>query len=220
MKNTICKAVLFDMDGVITDTMPYHFRAWRRIFLDNGLHVSRYDIYRREGQKGKESIREIFAEAGINISASKAQRIIADKEILFNRIIRHRYIPGSRTLIKALHRNGVRLALVTGTSRREMEKILPPALLSMFEIAVTGSDVHFGKPHPEPYLKALAALKITAAEGLVVENAPFGILSAKAAGIKCYAVSTSLPAKYLLNADMVFKDLTLLGKKLMNKLDR
>ena len=208
------------MDGVITDTMPYHFRAWRKILRNNGLTVSKFDIYSREGQKGTESIREIFAQSAMTISTSQAQRIIDDKERFFKQIIRQRFIPGSRTLIKKLYHNGVRLALVTGTSRHEVERTMPKKLLAMFEATVTGSDVLLGKPHPEPYLNALKALKISGEEAIVIENAPFGIMSAKAAGIKCYAVSTSLPAKYLKGADRTFKDLKSLSGVLQKALDK
>ena len=56
--------VIFDMDGVITDTMPYHFRAWKSVFASAGVGVSHEDIYKREGQKGIDSVREIFMEKG------------------------------------------------------------------------------------------------------------------------------------------------------------
>lgn len=55
-------ALIFDMDGVITDTMPYHFRAWKSVFAAVGIKASHEDIYKREGQKGIDSVRELFAE--------------------------------------------------------------------------------------------------------------------------------------------------------------
>jgi len=216
MKNNRLKAVIFDMDGVITNTMPYHFRAWRKIFAKNGVKVSKFDIYRREGQKGTESIQEIFAEAGIKISIAKARQVIDEKETLFKTIVRRRFIPGARPLLKALYRSKMRLALVTGTAFHEVKRALPHDLFDVFEVMITGSDVLLGKPHPDPYLKALEALKISREEALVIENAPFGIQSAKAAGISCYAIATSLPPEYLKEADKILRDYQELLKMLLS----
>lgn len=71
-------------------------------------------------------------------------------------------------------------------------------------VIVTGNDVKHGKPHPEPYLRSLQRLKIKPKDAVVIENAPFGILSAKQAGMACLALETSLPRKYLTGADAVF----------------
>ncbi|MBF0594152.1 MAG: HAD family phosphatase [Candidatus Omnitrophica bacterium] len=199
-------SIIFDMDGVITDTMPFHFRAWRKVFAKYGINVSKYDVYSREGQKGADSIQEIFAAKGVKISISRAKEIIASKEALYKRIIRKRYIPGSRSLIRSLQRAGFKLALVTGTMRDEVKHTLTRELLSAFSVIITGSDVKKGKPNPEPYLKALKKLKISSTAAIVIENAPFGILSAKSAGIRCFAICTSLPSKYLNKADRIFKN--------------
>ncbi len=198
------KAVILDMDGVITDTMPYHFRAWKTVFANRGVQVSHEDIYKREGQKGIDSVREIFSEKDVDFSMDLAKNLLKDKESLFKKIFRRKFIQGSRTFIKDLSRKGYRLALVTGTSRHEAQELMPKNLWDAFEVTVCGSDVQNGKPHPEPYLTALKKLKIESFQALVIENAPFGIASAKAAGLKCIALETSLPRKYLKQADKVF----------------
>ena len=198
-------SLIFDMDGVITDTMPYHYRAWKSVFSSRGIDVSHEDIYKREGQKGIDSLRELFAEknikgAGDNIYSS----LLLSKERLFKRIFKRKFISGSRMFIKESVKRGFKLALVTGTSRHEAQKLLPRDLWDYFDATVCGSDVQNGKPHPEPYLKAMAKLRIKPHEAVVFENAPFGIRSAKAAGLFCIALETSLPSSYLKNADVVF----------------
>ena len=115
-------------------------------------------------------------------------------------------MPGARSLIKNCCRNGLKLALVTGTARSEVIKILPQNLLDCFDVIVSGSDVRQGKPHPEPYLKAVKALKVAKADAIVVENAPFGITSAVKAGLFCVAIETSLPKAYLKDADKIIHD--------------
>jgi beta-phosphoglucomutase len=214
IKKIKVRAVIFDMDGVITDTMPYHFRVWAEIFKREGLLVSREDIYRREGQKGIESLREIFLEYGRPFTLKYANRLLKEKEERFKRIFKRRYILGARIFLRRLSRDGFRLALVTGTSRHEALKLLPSALVELFDVIVCGCDVQNGKPHPEPYLAALKQLKIKPAQAVVIENAPFGIRSAKAAGLRCIAIATSLPRDYLAQADFVFNSFMDLSSKL------
>lgn len=197
------RAVLFDMDGVITDTMPYHMRAWRRVFKEAGIAVTRLEVYRREGQPGRLTVREIFKERGLAFSRARADRMLSDKERIFKRIVRRRFVRGARSFLRDIRRRGLKLALVTGTSRHEAMEILPASISSMFDAIVTGDDVRHGKPHPEPYLLALKKLGLLPSAALVIENAPFGIVSAKRAGLFCVAVQTSLPRRYLKEADLV-----------------
>ncbi len=198
------KAVIFDMDGVITNTMPYHFRAWQQVLKEEGIAATHHDIYRREGQRGIDSVQEIFAHYQVPFHRDQAERILLKKEILFKKIVKNRYIPGSRLLIQQLLRQGFRLALVTGTARDEVRRILPNDLFQHFSVVVSGTDVRQGKPSPVPYLKALDQLGLRAKDAVVIENAPFGILSAKSAGLRCLAIATSLPPRFLKQADQIF----------------
>jgi beta-phosphoglucomutase len=209
------KAVIFDMDGVITNTMPYHYRCWRDIFIKNGINATRLDVYLREGQKGIESVFEIFKEHGKTISFLKAHQILKEKEIHFKKTVQQRFILGARSFLKELASKGFQIALVTGTSRQELHKILPKNIYKLFAAIITGTDVKNGKPHPEPYLKCLKSLKIKAQEAIVIENAPFGVKSAKMAGLKCLALETSLPKKYLKDADRIFKSIKELRKEII-----
>jgi beta-phosphoglucomutase len=196
--------LIFDMDGVITDTMPYHFRAWRSVFASKGIKASHEDIYKREGQKGIDSVRELFTEKEKFYTDVIGKMLLQEKEELFKRIFKRKFIAGSRVFIKKFRNRGFKLALVTGTSRHEAQKLLPKDLWNCFEVTVCGCDVQNGKPHPEPYLKAITKLNVLPNETVVIENAPFGIRSAKAAGLFCLALETSLPSSYLRNADAVF----------------
>ncbi len=205
MKQLITEAVIFDMDGVITDTMPCHFKAWSQIFAQQGIEVSFEDIYTREGQKGIESVREIFSENGKAFDETLALQLLRDKEVLFKKIFRRKFIRGSRPFIRQLSKRNFRLALVTGSARHEAQKLLPLEIWNLFEVIVCGCDVQNGKPHPEPYLKALKQLKLHPTQAIVIENAPFGIRSAKAAGLCCMAIETSLSSSYLHQADVIVK---------------
>ncbi len=203
------------MDGVITDTMPYHFEVWQKIFLDQGIKVTHEDIYSREGQKGIESIKEIFLEHQKVFDPALAHQILALKEELFKKTFKRRFIIGSRSLLRSLSVKKFKLALVTGTSRHEAKRLLPKDLFELFDVTVCGCDVANGKPHPEPYLKAIKALDLDPLDAVVIENAPFGIRSAKSAGLRCMAVATSLPASYLRQADHVFSSVKDLSKRVI-----
>lgn len=197
--------VIFDMDGVITNTMPSHLSAWKKVFSSLGVRVSRYDIYKREGQDGLSSVKEILKERGFAFTLQEAKAILAAKERLFKKIVKVRFVRGSRAFVRTLKKKGFCLALVTGTSRQEAQRILPVSLLRLFDVTVTGDEVRQGKPHPEPFLKALRLLGVPAKESVVIENAPFGITAAKRAGIFCVALETSLPKAYLGEADCTFE---------------
>ncbi len=201
------------MDGVITNTMPDHFRAWKSVLADEGIHVTHLDVYKREGQRGITSLEELFAQYHHSLNDQLAQKLLTKKEELFKKIVRRRFIVGSRTFLKTLHREEYTLALVTGTSRHELHMILPDDIYNLFSVIVTGNDVKKGKPDPEPYLLALEKLQIKASHGVVIENAPFGIAPAKAAGLPCLAVATSLPHEYLKQADRIFDSIKELREK-------
>jgi beta-phosphoglucomutase len=209
------QAVIFDMDGVITNTMPVHYKAWRKILAEEGISVTHLDIYSREGQRGITSLKEIFAVYQKEFSEEVASRLLHKKEEWFKEHVKCRFISGTRSLLKDLTKLGLRLALVTGTSRQEMHRILPDNLYQLFAVVVTGNDVTHGKPDPEPYRLALKKLEILPEDAVVIENAPLGIESAKAAGIRCVAISTSLPASYLTKADMIFPSIKQLREKIM-----
>ena len=201
------KSVIFDMDGVITNTMPDHYLAWREILQQAGIRATHLDIYSREGQPGLHSLKEIFRQYGKKFDKIFAKELLKNKEEIFKKIARARFINGSRAFVKSLYRQKFRLALVTGTSRREVHRILPKNLYNLFEVIITGNDVKHGKPHPEPYLKALKGLNLKSSQSVVIENAPFGIQSARRAGIRCLALETSLPSSYLKEASFIFKSI-------------
>lgn len=197
------KAVLFDMDGVVVDSMPYHYRSWKQIFRSLGINLDKLEIYKREGEQGIGSISAILVDHGIHLSVDDRKKLLHQKEMLFKKIASPRLLPGIEPLIKDLKKEGYQLALVTGTSRSEIDYVLPSCLIVSFDVLVTGDSIERGKPAPDPYMKAIEYLKIRPSDSVVIENAPFGILSAKKAGALCIAITTSLSREYLQDADFI-----------------
>jgi beta-phosphoglucomutase len=201
------RAFLFDMDGVITDSMPYHYEAWRRIFEGFGISVSREEILEREGEQGLVTLETILSREGLRLPPEEKQKALEDKEAVFRSLARPTLFPGAEAIVRALRARGKGLALVTGTSRQEAEANLPRSLIGCFDVLVSGDMVTRGKPDPEPYRTALRRLGASAEDCLVIENAPYGIRSAKGAGLRCIALTTSLPAEHLREADKTVHDL-------------
>jgi beta-phosphoglucomutase len=197
------KAVIFDMDGVIIDSMPYHFLAWYEALRPYGVRVSCFEVYSKEGEKWEKTLKELLARSGIKPAPKLLAEIFSSRQRIFKKLFRRFIFKGAREFILCLYRRGYALGLVTGTPLKEVHKILPREIFSLFRAIVAGDQVKKGKPDPAPYLKASRILKSTPNQCLVVENAPLGIESAKRAGMFCVAVTTSLPKEYLKQADII-----------------
>ncbi len=208
--------VIFDMDGVIVDGMPYHIKSWKEALSTIDMHVSDLEIYLMEGMTGRETM-DIFAKkSNMLISDETSDKIIKLKRKIFNDIFTVSLIKGIKILLLELKDRQYNLALVTGTRLEVVKKVLKVGLENIFDVIVSGEMVNKGKPNPEPYLKAVDELKATKEGCIVIENAPAGITSAKSAGLTCLAVQTSLPEEYLQDADMIFKNIDGVSKYLFN----
>jgi beta-phosphoglucomutase len=202
------KAVIFDMDGVIVNTMPFHARAWQSTFKKFGINVTKKEIYLREGEKWDKTFFDIVRRHGMKLTNDMKRKVLEHRENVFKGKIKFRLFRGAPPLIKRLKKRGFKLALVTGTPRREVKKLLPKDIYKLFDVIVPSDEVNNGKPHPEPFLKALKALKTTPRETIVIENAPKGILAAKRAKMKVIAIETSLSRCYLKEADFILRSLS------------
>ncbi len=197
------RQVLFDMDGVIMDSMPAHTRSWMKVFREEGILPDRMDILKREGMSAAESIRQIFAEKGLgDPSEEQIRGLTARKQAYFaqERPVPFPYVVQILELLRS--RNTV-MALVTGSGRAAAEHILPPEISGFFSCIITSDDVKECKPSPEPWLAAAGVLGAGPDTCFAVENAPLGIASVRAAGFYCIALETSLPASFLSGADRI-----------------
>ena len=206
MKNI--RAVIFDMDGVIIDSMPYHFLAWYEALRPYGVRVSCFDVYSKEGERWEKSLRYFLNRAGVSPTKRLLNKIFRIRQGIFRKYFKRYIFRGAEEVISSLSRKGYSLALVTGSPDDQIARILPKRIYDLFDHVVAGNRVKRGKPHPDPYQRAAKALKIRPGECVVIENAPYGIESAKRAGMYCVAISTSLPKEYLKKADLIIEDLS------------
>ena len=210
------KAVLFDMDGVIYDSMPNHAVTWREAMADYGLQMPPDGAYRYEGMRGVETIRLLACEQwGREITDDEAQRMYSHKSKLFAERTRLHPAPlmtGIRQLMEQLKADGMTLCVVTGSGQHSLLDRLVADLDGLIdrERIVTAFDVKHGKPHPEPYLRGMQKCGVEPWQSMVVENAPLGVQAAVAARCLTAAVNTGpLPDKVLQDAgaDLVLPDM-------------
>ena len=204
MKNKKFKAVLFDMDGVLVDSMPYHFISWFEVLRKRGIRVTPADIFEREGAKWDEVIKFAFKRERRPLSPETGKKIFEERRALFAKYFKRYIFADAFIILESLKNRGFILGLVTGSSLDEAEKMLPKEIFNLFNGIVAGDMVKRGKPHPDPYLLAAKNLKLSPSQCFVVENAPYGIKSAKAAKMFCAAVATSLEKSRLKQADIIF----------------
>lgn len=199
------RAVIFDVDGVLVRSMERNAEAYRKTFEPLGIGIEPQEVFMNEGRRSRELIRLLAASHGLTLSESRLDAATRTHHELLAAFGPMPLYPGVGELLRTLHARGLRLALVTGNWRAIA---LAPFgdLDALFEVVMSAEEVTRTKPDPEPYLKALAQLHLTVDQAVVVENAPLGIQSAKAAGLRVIAVTTTNPAESLGDADMVLSD--------------
>ena len=204
------KAVLFDMDGVLFDSMPNHAYSWTHAMGRFGLHITSEEAYMHEGRTGGGTINLLARrDWGRDATEEEKRMIYQTKSELFSRCPEAPQMPGAYELLKKVKADGIIPVLVTGSGQLTLLERLNRSFPDIFhkELMVTSFDVKYGKPNPEPYLNGLQKAGIAPNEGLVVENAPLGVQAGSAANIFTIAVNTGpLPDQVLLDAgaDLLF----------------
>lgn len=189
------KAFLFDMDGVIFDSMPRHSRAWRRAFADKGIDFPLREAYLQEGRTGRATIESMYERLGLPLPGDGELRdFYARKSRYFEEYGDPVPMKDADKVLDAVKAAGYAICLVTGSGQESLLSTLNHYYPGCFDKGnvVSAFDVKRGKPDPEPYLLALAKMNLAPSEAIVVENAPLGIQSATAAGIFTIGVNTGI----------------------------
>lgn len=207
------KAVLFDMDGVLFDSMPNHAKAWEAAFASVGIEFSPYEAYLQEGRTGASTIQGVYRRLfGRDAGESEIKKLYDIKTSLFESSGEPVAMPGAAEALAAVKQKGLKICIVTGSGQISLLDTLDEYFPGYFASGnvVSAFDVRRGKPDPEPYLMALQKMDVTAKEAVVIENAPLGVQAAVAAGIFTIAVNTGiLKDEDLLQAgaDMLLPDM-------------
>ncbi len=205
------KAVLFDMDGVLYDSMPNHAVAWQRSMATFGIQMTAHDAYATEGARGVDTIRMMVKQQqGRDISEQEAQLMYDEKTRQFHQMAKPKIMPGVLELMQQIKESGMQVGVVTGSGQRPLiQRLLNDFAEYLDEAHITTAyDVKRGKPNPDPYLAGLKkAGNLQPWEALVVENAPLGVHAGVAAQIFTVAVNTGpLPNETLARegANLIF----------------
>ncbi|MGZ9262377.1 MAG: HAD family hydrolase [Candidatus Binatia bacterium] len=214
------RAVIFDFNGIIVDDEPIHFELFQKVLAEEGIELTNDAYYARYlGFDDRGAFSFGYREHDRPLSQLKLAELIARKAVYYQEAIRNHVaiFPGVKKLVADLAQS-LPLAVASGALRNEIETILTTAnLIHHFKVVVSAEDVERGKPEPDIFLQALAALNahdgnpIQANQCVVIEDSKEGIKGARRAGMKCLAVTNSHAAELLGEANLIVKSLEEVG---------
>ena len=210
------RAILFDLDGVIIDSMRCHSWTWAQAIREKlGIDISENYFLVNEGRNAKNLLMEIWQTHQVKLDKKQWQSVSDYRDEIFLSSFSPRLVPGALELVQQLSEFGYDLGVATGSTRQVANEVLcQTGIRQFFSQLVTSEDVHKSKPDPEPYELLLQRLEQHPKNALVIENAPLGIQSALAANLICLAVATTNEPEILSNATFVFNNLDEIRKYL------
>lgn len=191
-KSLDLKAVFFDMDGILFNSMPRHAAAWTRVMHEHGVSTFKEeDAFIHEGRTGA-AIVDIFFKDAQNMTDEEKQAVYKKKTEYFLESGLPDPVANVKDVLEFIKAQGLDIFVVTGSGTRTLFGRLDTYFPGIFDLnkMVTAFDVKHGKPAPEPYLKGLEKAGIEPWQGMVVENAPLGVRAAVAANIFTVAINT------------------------------
>ncbi len=201
------KAAIFDLDGVVVDTVPLHFKAWKRMFEEHGKPFTFEDYKSKvDGIPRMDGARAILTD----LSDEDMERAATQKQEYFLEALRFEPIPTFEStvlLIANLRAAGVKRAVIS--SSRNCPAILQQiGLFDELDTVICGSDITKGKPDPQIFLMAAEQLGVDPADCVVFEDAVLGVEAAKNAKMHCIGIDRYDHPERLADADLVVKDLS------------
>ena len=186
------RAAIFDMDGVLVDSEPYHRVAWHRLCREEGVILTLDQVAERTlGRPVRESLPALLGRA---VDADDIERLTQRKAAFYEEASGGmvREVRGAIRFVRSLAGLSVPCALATSALPERVGPVLDALrLAAAFRVRVTGHEVRRGKPDPEVYLMAAAQLDIAPDACVVFEDAPVGVVAARLAGMSVVGVATS-----------------------------
>jgi HAD superfamily hydrolase (TIGR01509 family) len=225
----VVRAVVFDFDGVIANSEPLHFRAFRDVLAARGIALTERDYYERYlGFDDVGAIRAAADDYGVGVSEREVADLVATKALRMEELEREGSVlfAGARQAIERIA-DECPIAIASGAIRAEIVRVLEREQLLRFFPAIVGAeDAPRSKPAPDPYLRAVALLSsyfdgaLRAAECVAVEDSHWGLVSARDAGLRTIAVTHTYAASALAIADRVIDRLDQLTWPLLCSFDQ
>jgi HAD superfamily hydrolase (TIGR01509 family) len=205
-------ALIFDMDGVLVDSNPFHLEKWAALLTERGVEFDRAKLPEQIlGQRNDTALRFFF---GDKLSVEERLRLIEELEERFRRAFRAhaRPLPGLEALIEESHRAGISMAVASSAMAKNVEFVVEAlGFRKYFKALVNGDEVSKPKPDPEIYLKAARLLRADPLFSVAFEDSFIGIEAAKQAAMKCVGIASSFSAAELhsrTRADLVVQSFT------------
>ena len=154
------EGILFDLDGVLIDTLHYHYLAWRHMFEKRGGSVSEKTVLLHEGRNSREILPILMKETGVSIPADQQESFIETKRAYYRSIVQVKTYPGAFAVVDTVKKRSFRIALVTACALENMKHSLNAEQRALFDFILTGDEVPRAKPFPDPYLLAATQLRI------------------------------------------------------------
>lgn len=207
------------MDGVLVDTLPAHYKAWKKSSRDYGIRYTHDDLFDFNGVTTIGTTKLLAKKhkvKGINYKKFAFEK----DELVGPMLARSKMFPKTAEVLRFLKKKGYKLILVTAATRKVLHdtKKLKP-VLKYFDGFIYAGDVKKSRPNPEMFLKSAKKAKAKPEECVVVDDAYLGVIGAKKAGFKVIGVSTYYPKKRLEKADVVVKEIKGINQKVIDRLE-
>ena len=218
--------VVFDFDGVIADTEALHLRAYQETLAERGLSLSKTEYFERYlGYDDVGVVTAVGRDHGVIFENSEITRLIETKGHRFESLVgaAHLLFPGSAECVQRLAAQ-TRLGIASGALHAEIERILTAnALQQYFEVIVAADDVERPKPAPDGYVRAVAHLSldrgaVSASSYAAIEDSQWGLIAARAAGLKTIGITHTYPESSLTDADVVVDSLDEVDRRFLAEL--
>ena len=212
------KGLIFDLDGVLVDSMPTHYKGWKIAFDETtSLQVDERSIYLLEGMRGEDLVEEIFKKYSYT-DLSKTKEVLLRKDEIFRSMMNVKPYDKVNEILRQLK---CTKGIVSGSAKQDVVSIIDRCLQKdLIDIVLTGDDIAQGKPNPEGFNLFLQRTKLNPLDALVIENAPLGVQASNNAAIKPVVVLNNSPLKVndfvnLIPIDQIYDEMKNIEDKLI-----
>ncbi len=212
------RAVIFDFDGVITDSEILHLRAFNGVLVQYGIEITKKNYYKEYlGLTDIDCFNLVVERNRSKLDSQRIEDLVKQKNQIFEELAKNegQIIEGVRDFLQMLRENNIPMAICSGAVLTEIELILEQSRLrNLFTIVVSAEQVRRGKPHPDGFLLTLKRLNyniqspILANQCIVIEDSHWGLEAARAAGMHTIAVTNSYDAEQLSLAERIVNQLS------------